>query len=188
MVATYYMQYGATQQRVARWSTKLHADVTSYFGSDESTIAEAKDYHAILMLSARQILAANVITEHYFSGEPNPVIFQKEISSDGKTNTADVIYPAIPFYVYTEPVLLRLLLQPLYDYQKADLYRRYGNFAMHDIGRWYPNAVGYNDSNTHLDEVMPVEECGNMILITYAYYQATNDTTYPTSHWAILDR
>lgn len=34
---------------------------------------------------------------------------------------------------------------------------------------------------------MPLEECGNMVLMTLAYAQRSGDTAYLTKHYAILD-
>jgi len=33
-----------------------------------------------------------------------PLMFQKEISSDGSVNTVDAMYPAMPFFLYLEPL------------------------------------------------------------------------------------
>jgi hypothetical protein len=35
---------------------------------------------------------------------------------------------------------------------------------------------------------MPLEECGNMVLMTLAYAQRTGDTAYLTKHYSILDQ
>jgi hypothetical protein len=34
---------------------------------------------------------------------------------------------------------------------------------------------------------MPLEECGNMVLMTLAYAQRANDTAYLAQHYDILD-
>jgi hypothetical protein len=34
---------------------------------------------------------------------------------------------------------------------------------------------------------MPLEECGNMVLMTLAYTQRANDTAYLSQHYDILD-
>jgi hypothetical protein len=34
---------------------------------------------------------------------------------------------------------------------------------------------------------MPLEECGNMVLMTLAYAQRANDTAYLAQHYGILD-
>lgn len=149
-----------------------------------SSLSEEESYLAILMLSLRQIIASNVPTIHENYG--NATIFQKEISSDGKTNTVDVIYPALPFYLYADPEMLRHLLEPIFEYQENGFYDSYGKFAMHDIGRCYPHAIGYDDSNAEWDEKMPVEECGNMIIMAYAYYKATSSVNYLEQHYHIL--
>lgn len=59
---------------------------------------------------------------------------------------------------------------------------------MHVIGRLYPNAVGYNNATIEQDEQMPVEECANMIIMTYAYHKFTNDTSYLPFHFPILQQ
>lgn len=41
-------------------------------------------------------------------------------------------------------------------------------------GSHYPQALGHNDGK---DEQMPVEESGNMLIMTLSYTQATNDTS-----------
>ncbi|KAI4954403.1 hypothetical protein J4E91_002116 [Alternaria rosae] len=64
---------------------------------------------------ATTILAANVLTRSA-DNATGRTIFQKEISSDGKVNTADVIYPALPFWLYANPELLRLLLKPVSEF------------------------------------------------------------------------
>ena len=78
----------------------------------------SEDYKDILALSARQVLGATS-----FAGTPDePLIFFKEISSDGNMNTVDVIYPAFPFFLYTNPRWLAYLLEPLIEHQLSGQY------------------------------------------------------------------
>lgn len=78
----------------------------------------SEDYKDILALSARQVLGACS-----FAGTPeDPVIFFKEISSDGNMNTVDVIYPAFPFFLYTNPRWLAYLLEPLLEHMGSGQY------------------------------------------------------------------
>ena len=199
MIKLHYEWFKSTQVKAAQWEAQLRADVASYYASEESastsddavdtkettssSLSEKESYLAILMLSLRQIIASNVPTIH--EDYRNATIFQKEISSDGKINTVDVIYPALPFYHYANPNMLRHLLEPVFEYQENGFYDSYGKFAMHDIGRWYPHAIGY-DSNAKEDEPMPVEECGNMIIMAYAYYKAACNVNYLEQHYRIL--
>lgn len=60
-------------------------------------------------------------------------------------------------------------------------------YAAHDIGSHFPNATGHPDGT---DESMPVEESGNMILMTYAVYlfSGMTETTYLRGHYDTLRR
>ncbi|KAG9246259.1 hypothetical protein BJ878DRAFT_497821 [Calycina marina] len=133
------------------------------------------DYKDILALSARQVLGATT-----FSGTvENPLIFFKEISSDGNMNTVDVIYPAFPFFLYTNPRWLAYLLEPLIEHQLSGQYPN--DYSMHDLGGSFPNATGHPDG---LDEYMPVEECGNMLIMGLALVNSMKFDTQPASMWA----
>ncbi|KAF3156366.1 hypothetical protein TWF569_006946 [Orbilia oligospora] len=116
----------------------------------------ADTYTDILLLSTRQVLGGTS-----FSGTPSrPLLFLKEISSDGNFQTIDVIFPAFPFFLYVNPSWLRYLLEPLLEHQSAGLYPN--DYSMHDLGSSFPNATGHPDGR---DEYMPVEECGNMLIM-----------------------
>ncbi|KAK6525388.1 hypothetical protein TWF694_005527 [Orbilia ellipsospora] len=116
----------------------------------------AQTYVDILLLSTRQVLGGTS-----FSGTPSrPLLFLKEISSDGNFQTIDVIFPAFPFFLYVNPEWLRYLLEPLLEHQSAGLYPN--DYSMHDLGSSFPNATGHPDGR---DEYMPVEECGNMLIM-----------------------
>lgn len=56
---------------------------------------------------------------------------------------------------------------------------------MHDLGAHYPNATGHPDGR---DEEMPVEECGNMLIMTLAYAQRSNDVAYLKQHYQKLQQ
>ena len=126
---------------------------------------------------------------HAFGGiqwtgtEESPLVWLKEISSDGNMNTVDVIFPAHPAYIYTNATILKLLLDPLFQNQEAGLYPN--TYSMHDIGAHYPNATGYPAGN---DEAMPLEESGNMIIMTLTYYAITKDTSYLEQHYKLLSQ
>ncbi|KAI1371497.1 DUF1793-domain-containing protein [Hypoxylon crocopeplum] len=130
----------------------------------------SQDYQDIAALSARQVLGAT-----QFSGTPeSPIIFLKEISSNGNFQTVDVIFPAFPFFLYTNPQWLAYLLEPLLEHQLSGQYPN--DYSMHDLGTHFPNATGHGDGN---DEYMPVEECGDMLIMGLALVNALKDNTQP---------
>ncbi|KAF6224395.1 hypothetical protein HO133_010972 [Letharia lupina] len=153
-------------------------------------IEEAQAYYSIVALSTRQIMGAYVLTVPPSGGCSNggvnvsePLFFQKEISSDGNVNTVDVLYPAMPFFLYANPELLRYSLEPLFQNQESGFYPN--GYSMHDLGTNFPNATGHVEGN---DEYMPVEESGNMILMTYAYYKFSGNSAFVQQHYAKLQQ
>ena len=159
----HYLDYPSASRQARAYSAQLEADAYESGGSD---------YVDILALSARQVMGATS-----FSGTPeNPLIFLKEISSNGNTQTVDVIFPAFPFFLYTNPRWLAYLLEPLLEHQLAGQYPN--RYSMHDLGAHFPNETGHFDGN---DEYMPVEECGDMLIMALALvnslmYQEKSDS------------
>ncbi|KAF7587742.1 hypothetical protein BBP40_006820 [Aspergillus hancockii] len=159
-------------------ATSLSSDLDKQIAKD-SIAAAGQDYLTITSLTVRQSFAAVQLT-----GTPeDPYIFMKEISSNGNMNTVDVIFPAHPIFLYTNPELLKLLLKPVYEIQENGKYPN--TYAMHDIGSHYPNATGHPDGN---DERMPLEECGNMVIMALAYAKKAKDNDYLSKHYPILKK
>ncbi|KAK4175743.1 putative glutaminase [Triangularia setosa] len=130
----------------------------------------SREYQDIAALSARQVLGAT-----QFSGTPDdPILFLKEISSNGNFQTVDVIFPAFPFFLYTNPRWLAYLLEPLLEHQLSGQYPN--DYSMHDLGAHFPNATGHPDGR---DEYMPVEECGNMLIMGLALANSLRYDTDP---------
>jgi len=147
--------------------------------SGDSSAAGGADYVILTSLAARQAFGATQL-----AGTPDtPYLFLKEVSSDGNVQTVDVIFPFHPILVYTNPTLLKLLLDPLFINQESGQYPN--TYSMHDLGTHYPNATGHSLGN---DEQQPLEECGNMLIMTLAYAQRANDTAYLSQHYTILDK
>ncbi|KAF2718543.1 GTA glutaminase A [Polychaeton citri CBS 116435] len=143
----------------------------------DSVAAGGQDYASITTLAVRQAFGALEFTNN----PAQPWVFMKEISSDGNVNTVDMIFPFHPIAIYANAKILKYLLDPLFINQEA------GNwpyqFSIHDIGSAFPNATGHNDGN---DEMQPLEECGDMLIMTLAYAQRANDDAYLTQHYTIL--
>ncbi|KAL8709429.1 MAG: hypothetical protein Q9220_005812 [cf. Caloplaca sp. 1 TL-2023] len=166
-------------------------DPQNFSGIAIPDVEEAEAYYSIVALSARQIMGAYTLAippasdgmGNTSTNATEPLMFQKEISSDGNVNTVDVMYPAMPFFLYANPDLLRYNMEPLYQNQEGGFYPN--EYSMHDLGSHYPNATGHVEGD---DEYMPVEESGNMILMSYAYYIFTNDSSYLQRHYPILQQ
>jgi hypothetical protein len=146
----HYQDFRHASSLAATYSQQLRQD--AYASGSES-------YKDIVELSARQVLGATV-----FSGTPdNPILFLKEISSNGNCQTVDVIFPAFPFFLYTNPRWLAYLLEPLLEHMLSGQYPN--DYTMHDLGAHFPNMTGHLDGN---DEYMPVEECGDILIMGLA--------------------
>jgi hypothetical protein len=159
LVRYHYNDFANANVLAGNYSEQLRIDAYQS-GSDS--------YVDIVALSARQALGGTS-----FSGTPdNPLLFLKEISSDGNCQTVDVIFPAFPFFLYTNPRWAAYLLEPLLEHQ---LSKQYPNkYSMHDLGSSFPNLTGHADGR---DEYMPVEECGDMLIMGLAL---VNAMTYDT--------
>ncbi|KAI0455038.1 glutaminase GtaA [Xylaria acuta] len=146
--------------------------------ASDSIAAAGQDYLTITSLSVRQTFGALQFT----GTDSDPVVFLKEISSNSDIQTVDVIFPAIPLILYTNPKLLNYLLKPLFLNQENGHYPNTN--AIHDLGT-FPLAKGYPDGT---DEPQPLEECGNMIIMVLAYVQRTQDIDYLNQHYEILTK
>ncbi|KAF4625758.1 hypothetical protein G7Y89_g12403 [Cudoniella acicularis] len=150
---------------------------TDHVFAVDSLAAGGQDYLTITSLSARQAFAAVQLC----GTTSKPYLFLKEISSDGNIQTVDVLFPAMPIFLYSNPILVKYMLDPLFENQEAGKFPQ--TYAMHDLGANYPRAIGHPTGD---GEMMPVEECGNMIISTLAYAQRASDTAYLTAHYPIL--
>lgn len=186
---------------VDRYGQQYKFDPNNAYGflaMDNSTgvaipnIDEAEAYYTIVALSARQVMgaysyaippsgAASCSEGSDDSNAEVPLMFQKEISSDGNINTVDVLFPATPFFLWANPEMLKYTLEPMYQNTESGFYPN--GYSMHDLGTHYPNATGHTDG---IDEFMPVEESGNMLLMSHAYYKFTGDAAWLSAHYPTL--
>lgn len=161
MIQYHYSDFEKANALALNYSRQL--DIDAYESG-------SSDYRDIAALSARQVLGAT-----QFSGTPdNPILFLKEISSNGNFQTVDVIFPSFPFFLYTNPRWLAWLLEPLLEHMGSGQYPN--KYSMHDLGYHFPNATGHSDGN---DEYMPLEECGNMLIMGLALVNAYKYDTQP---------
>lgn len=79
------------------------------------------------------------------------------------------------------PEYIRLLLEPVMQYLATGRWKQ--SYAIHDIGTSYPNAIGHDNQAA---EAQPVEECGNLLILAYAYTLSTRNNTFATRYHTIL--
>ena len=113
------------------------AEATDNQFAADSLAAGGQNYLTITSLSARQAFAAVQLC----GTTSKPYLFLKEISSDGNIQTVDVLYPAMPIFLYSNPILVKYLLDPLFENQEAGQFPQ--TYAMHDLGPNYPRAIGH---------------------------------------------
>lgn len=155
-----------------------------------------RNYQKMLSAAVRQVFAAHKLVRDK-NGEL--LYLSKECHSNGCINTVDVSYPAMPMYLLYAPELVKAMLTGIFYFAESDIWT--ADFAPHDIGR-YPFACGQVYSlNLHMHLVphkigyqnvykskskkvfmnrfqMPVEECGNMLVLSYAYYKETGNKEF----------
>ncbi|KAJ6452366.1 DUF1793-domain-containing protein [Mycena vulgaris] len=177
VISAFLSDFSAALSRAQAFDTKVQTDASKI----------SADYAAIVALSIRQAFAATELTLSKTStgafNTSDIILFMKEISSDGNVNTVDVIFPAWPIFLYTNPALGKFLLEGLFRYQASGQYPN--KWSVHDLGSSYPKALGHNDG---ADEAMPVEESGNMIIMALSYAQKTGDLSHLTTYSALLDQ
>ena len=144
-------------------------------------------YERLIAISYRHTWASGKIVVSPDGSEP--WFFHKECFSNGCMATVDVSYPASPFFALFSPTLLNGMCAPVLEYAKSDEWPF--PFAPHDVGR-YPKGNGQvysSDRKTgelKIERQMPIEECGNMILMVAAGAKASRSADYAVRHWGLL--
>ena len=139
------------------------------------------NYAELLMLAYRQVMAAHKLV---VDEEGNNLYISKECFSNGCAATVDVTYPSAPMYLYYNTELLKGMLRPVFRYARTDEWTF--DFAPHDVG-CYPIVNGQVYGQNQLKYQMPVEECGNMIVLVSAICKADNDYSFAKENIDLLE-
>ena len=139
-------------------------------------------YADLLSLAYRQAVAAHKLV----CGEDGEILFfSKENFSNGCIGTVDVSYPSIPLFLLYNPELVKGMLRPIFRYAKSGAWPY--EFAPHDVG-CYPKANGQVYGENKREYQMPIEECGNMLIMTAAVCLAEHRADFAREHWDLLTR
>lgn len=173
--------------------------------------AGGDEYVFLCDLSYRQTAAAHKLIE---DEEGNILYLSKENDSNGCIGTVDVSYPSVPLFLWLNPELVKGMLRPIFRFADMDAWTF--DFAPHDVGRYpyawgqvyglnkapggaqdfwsgadgdvYPPFYqsGGRDDLYDFRYQMPVEECGNMIIMTLAVCLAEKNADFAKAHMKTL--
>ena len=168
-------EYEVLLQRSVAFDKELTTDLEG---------AGGRQYAELSVLAYRQAIGAHKLVADV---DGTPLFFPKENFSNGCIATVDVFYPSAPMFLLLNPKLLEGQLKPILDY--ASLPRWRWPFAPHDLGR-YPLANGqvYGGAERTEENQMPVEESGNMLILTLALARAEGSVDLARRYWPLLTK
>jgi endonuclease/exonuclease/phosphatase family metal-dependent hydrolase len=160
-----------------KFDEELYADLLKVGGEKYATLAS---------LAYRQTYAACKLVA---DKNNQPIYLSKEQGSNGCIGTVDILYPQSPQMLLFSPTLFRAMLAPILMYASSDKWP--WPFAPHDIGKYpYANGMVYNGGMKCKDEskLMPVEECGNMIISLAALAHIEGNASFAAGWWPLVTK
>lgn len=170
-----------------------------------------KEYGFLCNMAYRQTVAAHkLITDE----DGNILFLSKENDSNGCIGTVDVSYPSIPLFLLFDTEYVKGMLRPIFQFAAYDIWEY--DFAPHDVGRYpyawgqvygvkrrhfgslYPRTAGRvrpplysfpagNDIFDHSMQ-MPVEESGNMLIMTAAVCMLDGSGAFAKPYQSTLEK
>ena len=161
-------EYAELKTKSAKFDYELMQDAMRVGG---------KEYAELCASVYRQVIVAHKLMEV----PDGTIIFpSKEISSGGFVSTVDVTYPSAPMFLYYNPELLKGLIEPIFYMAENGIWNK--PYPAHDAGK-YPWAFGQE-----YGEDMPIEEAGNMLILTALLTKVDGNADYATKHWESLSK
>ena len=188
LLQTAERDYVRLKQKATAFDAKLRADAEKVGG---------KQYADLCALAYRQAIAAHkmVVGPHSVgptlgrNGSVGPrlvgtneelLFFSKENFSNGSIGTVDITYPSAPLFLLYNNELAKGLLRFIFEYSESGQWQK--DFPAHDVGT-YPLANGQT-----YGEDMPVEEAGNIVILTAAVVQRDGKPDFARQHWPTLTK
>ncbi len=158
--------FGRIKKECEAFDNKLMSDAVK---------AGGQHYAELCALAYRQTMAAHKLIE---TPEGDLALLSKECDSNGSIGTVDLSYPSLPVFLIYNTTLAKALVDFIFHYSECGKWAQ--PFPAHDVGT-YPIAEG----QTFIGD-MPVEEAGNMLLITAAICNVEGNADYALRHWTVL--
>lgn len=159
-------EHEAVIERCGKFDLQLRSDALEAGGEKYADLCE---------LVYREAMAAHKLVE---GPDGELLYFSKENNSNGSIGTVDCTYPSAPLFLLYNTDLLKGMLEFIFYYAESGKWTK--DIAPHDVGT-YPLANG----QTYPYD-MPVEECGNMLILTYAIAFMDGNVEYAKQHWKCL--
>ncbi|MEG0766718.1 MAG: DUF4965 domain-containing protein, partial [Clostridia bacterium] len=208
----WYARGGQTfPEALSRFAARHDALLQQCEAFDAQLLADARamggeDYALIVAAAYRQTIGAHKLIA---DAQGKPVLLSKENDSNGCAGTVDVSYPSTPLFLRYAPELVRAMCRPVLHFAMLPVWPF--DFAPHDVGR-YPQATGQvygvnrraeceGDSGNvyppyylypagtdcyRLADQMPVEECGNMLVMLAAAAAQDGDLSLVRTYRPLL--
>jgi len=194
------------KEEVCSRAAKLDQDI-----EEKAAKIGGENYTFLCNMSFRHAIAAHkLITDE----EGNVIFLSKENDSNGCIGTVDVSYPSVPLFLLYDTEYVKGMMRPVFQFASMDVWEF--DFAPHDVGR-YPYAWGQvyglnpEYSNTAysgaqgsvyppfymypagcgvlgLRNQMPVEECGNMLVMTAVVCGLDGNAEFARPYFDILKK